>query len=347
MKNFLLYPFSILFRLIVYIRNKLYDNQKLRTKSLNARVISVGNLSAGGTGKTPLVELISEYLLKKNKFIAIICKGYKRDADDIIISELSFDNENLELSSELIGDEPAMLQKNLSKVKQGRGLIVIADNKSSGAKLVDSKFRPDIIIIDDGFQHRKISRELDIVMLSNEHKDKLIPAGRMREPYSSLKRACIVVVNSKFGEDLNLERNIKLRPSVYCNYEVEKIENINGEQLNNFKDKTSVAFCGIADPESFKQLLSNINKNVSSFISFPDHHTFSSEDLDNIISAFTTTKADYIITTEKDFVRLKYSSSKDKRSVLSNYPIYYAKIKLHFTKNERLFYENINELLSN
>src|SRR4030095_7590934 len=220
-------PLSFLYRIIVFVRNIFYDNEYIKPKELdNNIVISVGNLSVGGTGKTPLVELIADYLLERGKFVVVVLKGYKREQDDIKVVELGYNNQRHPLTTENFGDEAFLYLANLEH-KNGRGLIIVGDNKTKSAKFVNAKFKPEIIIIDDGFQHRKLARDLDIVILNPDSDKHLIPAGTLREPARNIHRADLVVVNTKFSKTAIIE-NTKNLPRVICSYEFEGFLNIKG-----------------------------------------------------------------------------------------------------------------------
>jgi tetraacyldisaccharide 4'-kinase len=346
----ILIPFSYVFRFIVFVRNSLYKNGILKVQALDSKVISVGNIAAGGTGKTPFVEIIARYFLEKGKFVVIILKGYMREHDDIKVVELGFRNEKHELTTETIGDEAFLLLENLSGAAAGRGLIVVGDDKTKAAKFAATKFKPEIIIIDDGFQHRKLARDLDIVIINPGMDKRLIPAGKLREPLRNIFRADLLVVNNKFDKDAIAE-NTKNKPRVVCNYEFEGFLNIKNDKAAG-NEIEAVAFCGIGDPESYKKLLTFQNVKLNDFIIFPDHHNFSIDDINKIISSYSKTGAKYILTTQKDFARIKNSelvlntkSDNVYKSLLYNYPLYYAKIKMQINSNEELLYNRIEDIL--
>lgn len=344
----LLLPLSLLFRIIVWFRNNLYNYEFIKTKSFNSKIISIGNVSSGGTGKTPMVEYISKYFLDKGKSAAVILKGYKRVYDDMQVAEFGYENTEGKLTSENFGDEALMLLENLPKSK--KGLLIISDNKISGAKFADNKFKPDVIIIDDGFQLRKLQRDLDIVMVNPNEKKILIPAGNLREPYKNLKRADIIVVNHKFDKNINLLHKGNLKGSVDCIYKLAGYNNIKNQKLRATNGR-AVAFCGIGDPDSFKTVLQNSNSEILEFLKFSDHYSYKMEDIENIKRFYKNNNADYILTTQKDFVRLKYLKTpgtdmqKLTNELLTNYPLYYADIKLQILQNEELLIEKLEKLL--
>jgi tetraacyldisaccharide 4'-kinase len=341
----LLIPLSVLFRIIVFIRNKFYDFNFIKSFRLKAVVISVGNLSAGGTGKTPLVEWIARYLMQKGKFIAVITKGYKRIHDDIKVAEFGYINKEHKLTAGGFGDESLILLENLSDT-DGKGLLVVSDNKRSGAKLADSKFKPDAIIIDDGFQHRELKRDVDIVILNHDFRQWMIPAGNYRESLASLRRANVIVMNHKFGEDKN-EKPKKITAFVETIYKLECFKDFRNQKIE--KIGKALCFCGIGDPDSFKELLKAQNVECVKFIEFPDHHNFLVEDIDKIQTEFKQSGAECIVTTQKDFMRIKYSDGEKEKTMsfldlLNNYPLYFALIRMEIIKNEHLITEKIRDL---
>ena len=340
-------PLSIIFRILVYFRNKFYDNGYIKEKLLNNVVISIGNLSVGGTGKTPFVELVADYLLEKGKFVVIVLKGYKRDHDDIKVVELGYENARKHLNTENFGDEAFIFLENLEN-RNGKGLIVVGDDKTKAAKFASAKFHPEIIIVDDGFQHRKLARNLDIVIVDGNEGSWLLPAGKLREPFKNKSRADLVVINEKF-DGIKMIGSLGHIPAVICHYDLVKFVNINNESTE-VNGKKAVAFCGIGNPSSFKLLLEANDVSVARFIEYKDHYNFELKDIKTIISAFNEEKADIILTTQKDAVRIKNSeivleSSSDNlyKQLLSNYPLYYAKIKMQIKHNAETLYEKLDQ----
>ncbi len=351
MKKILLIPLSLIFRLGVFFRNFLYNSGIFKAKVLEPKIISVGNISAGGTGKTPFVELITEYLLKKKKFAVVVSKGYKREFDDIKVVETGFTNEKHELNTENLGDEALMLLENLSNAGLEGGLLVVGDDKTKAAKFAASKFKPEIIIIDDGFQHRKLYRDLDIVILNPDSDKFILPAGNLREPLKNYRRADLLVINNKFIKN-PVNENRKNMPQVICSYVFEGFKNIEGKTLPVEEIKSATVYCGIGEPESFKLLLKELNIQIDEFIPFPDHHNFTNDELEGLMAAFTGNGSSHILTTQKDFVRLKNSelvlkakSSNTYKNLLFNFPLYFAKIKMQIDNNGEYLFKEIDNLL--
>jgi tetraacyldisaccharide 4'-kinase len=346
----LLLPLSFIFRIIVFVRNKLYNLGLIKIYSLDCMVISVGNVSSGGTGKTPMAELIAKYLLDMDKTVCVILKGYKRLHDDMKVAEFRYENTDGNLNTENFGDEALMLLENMREHKSGSGLLIVWDNKVSAAKFADNKFKPDAVIIDDGFQLRKLERDLDVVMVNPYENKHLLPAGNLREPYKNIKRADVVVFNHKFNDSFDLLHKGNLSKAVDCVYKFERLVNINNNDIKPENLKTT-AFCGVGDSVSFIKLLEELNIDILDFNAFRDHYYYSENDIENLIKRFRETKADCIITTQKDFVRIRFSNNNTsqfkikKEKLLSNYPLYYAKIKLQISHNEEYFKEKLNELI--
>ena len=348
----LLIPLSWLFRLGVFFRNFLYNSRILRAKILTPKIISVGNIAAGGTGKTPFVELITEYLLKKGKFVVVVCKGYKREFDDIKVVETGYKNENHELNTENLGDEALMLLENLSSAGYDGGLLVVGDDKTKAAKFAATKFKPEIIIIDDGFQHRKLFRDLDIVIINPDCDKHLIPAGNLREPLKNYRRSNILVVNNKFDK-LAVHENRQNFPQIFCSYEFEGFRNFEGSNLQQSEIKSATVFCGIGEPESFRVLLNELKVKIDEFIIYPDHHFFTNDELQKIMNSFNTNGSSHLLTTHKDFVRLKNSelvlkakSENTYKNIIFNFPLYFAKIKMQINGNGEYLFKEIDNLLN-
>lgn len=347
----LLIPVSYVFRFFVFIKNLLYRSGILKAKILEPKIISVGNISAGGTGKTPFVEILAGMLLEKGRKVVIVMKGYKREFDDIKVVEIGFKNEKHELNTENLGDEALMLLENLSTFSSGRGLLVVGDDKTKSAKFAAGKFNPEIMIIDDGFQHRKLFRDLDIVILSETSSGHMLPAGKLREPLKNYKRADLLVINNKFETNV-INGNKKNKPQILCSYEFEKFLNIRSEIMPQEEKRNALVFCGIGEPDSFRKLLTLLGVSIKEFMVYPDHHNFSNKNIQEILHKYKDTGSDCILTTQKDFVRIRNSelvlnakSENSYKNILYNYPLYYAKIKMQINKNAEILEREINRLL--
>jgi len=304
--NIILFPLFIIYLLIVIIRNYLYDIKFIKTTKLPCKIISVGNITVGGTGKTPTVITITKFLQQKNKTVAVLSRGYGRNTTG---TQLVTDGKKNLTNWKNVGDEPILMAKHLSDIP-----IVVDENRVRGAKYLIDNFNPEIIILDDGFQHRKIHRDVDIVLInSNISKlnNRIFNFRVFREPWISLKRANLIfltksdfVAPSKkllqrlgsFGLPLF---KTNLSPSSYLlDHKNKKIN------IDYFIGKTALLFSGIGDPKSFEKIIQSLNINIINSINFKDHKKYSKSDIEKISNKYIKTKTDVIITTEKDLLKI-------------------------------------------
>jgi len=298
-KSFL-FIFSLIYGLIVKILVFIY---RIKPYQLNCKVISVGNITLGGTGKTSLVELLALRLRQEGHKVAVISRGYKRKVTGYGLRDTGY---------EAMGDEPYMLSRNLGDIP-----VIVDKDRIRAAKLAIQDYGVDTVILDDGFQQWRIKRDLEIVTidatnpLGNLH---LLPRGVLREPLSSLKRANIFVLTKV---NLNPDIQVVLGFISEINPEALIVEAIhkpvgfyklgslrdNLLSLKEFHSKRIALVCGIAAPESFEDLVSSLGIDIGLSFRFPDHHPYTKEDLDKIISDSKQNSIDIIITTEKDSVR--------------------------------------------
>lgn len=320
-------PLSFLFLIVITLRNKLYDWGIIKTVDLKIPVISVGNITAGGTGKTPFTIYLAEYLLNKNFKIAIISRGYKKASEE---SSYIVEGKDDSPSIEKLGDEPYLIYKRLKGISENF-IIASGVNKSSLAKIVSEKFSPDVIIIDDGFQHRKLKRNLDIVLTEGEESvfDKfLLPAGNLRETKSALKRADLVIKNNKA---LLIEAN----DNVSIKYISKGYFDVNETRLQ--LDNAVYTLCGIANPYSFYSLINRDKINILRKFEFADHYSFNEDELEKLFTGIDKDKI--IVTTEKDFVKLKSMNN-----LFKEYRIVYLKIEVQFKKGKDIFENKMKEI---
>lgn len=275
------------------------------SKKLPFPVISVGNITLGGTGKTPAVEIVCRELLDAGWHPGILIRGYRRKktSEPLIVS----DGKNLLSNSEYSGDEPYLLARRLSGVP-----VIVGKNRYKSGLLLPA-LGADIAVLDDGFQHWGLKRDLDIVCLDATNpfgNGWVLPAGILREPASALSRADLILLNK-----INLvpeEKKEKLFKYLFekfprvlvipVEYTVEKIVGKDGEvSVTNFFDREIILISGIARPESFEQLLSSVGIKFIRHFKFPDHHYFTEKELTEIFSRYPRA---YFLTTEKDYVRI-------------------------------------------
>lgn len=282
------------------LKNKLYDNNILKPKKVDAFVISIGNLTTGGVGKTPVVAQIANYLIEKGEKVAIISRGYsgKLKAKINLIS----DGEKIFFDAKQAGDEPHWLSENTN------AFVITAKNRYEGAEFAVRKLGATKIILDDGFQHRKLHRDLDIVLIDSEMRfgnENLLPAGPLREGLEAFNRIDKLVVVSKNTEHTRAEKYAKIigkklkKDTLVCYTEPDFAYNIfnKNEKVGwacQPNDNKFTAFSAIGQPQQFYKFLSNYL--VVKTIDFDDHHIYTQADVDRLCAEEVST----FITTEKD-----------------------------------------------
>jgi tetraacyldisaccharide 4'-kinase len=304
----ILYLFSLLYRLIVHPRNRLYDRQILKSVRLSCPVISVGNITVGGTGKTPCVIALAKMLREKGFQPAVISRGYggKNPKPVNIVS----DGKNILLTAEDAGDEPMLIARSLPGIP-----VITGAKRAFAGQLALDQFGANVLICDDAFQHRQIIRDVDIVLLDAERplgNGHLLPRGELREPVCSLERAdCVILTRTDetgpLHQDVARIAGAAHIPVFRAAHRAkEMIRPADGLRLppGDLSGKKVCAFCGIARPASFKKLLLDAGAQLLSFMPFPDHYDYHRCDLEELRKYFLPLGADYWITTEKDAMRL-------------------------------------------
>ncbi len=283
---------SLLYRGAVSIRNLLYDRGLLEVKKLPVPVVSVGNLSAGGTGKTSLVRFLAGELGRTLR-VAVLLRGYRRKSKGtLVVSEWG------ELRTDLpsAGDEAYLLARLLLYAS-----VVVSEDRYSGGVLAVEELGAQLVILDDGFQHRRLYRDVDIVLLrKRDIGDRLLPAGLLREPIESLSRADAIVLSYQDVEPFDFsygEKPIfKLFRNFCClrNYRMERIP------LEEAKDREVVAFSGLGSNEQFFRVLEKLGFKLKERLSFPDHYHYRD---------FRVKEGEIYITTLKDLFKLPPSDN--------------------------------------
>lgn len=278
--------------------NKSFDNKSKSLVYCDVPVISVGNLSTGGTGKTPLVHTICLILKENNISPGIIGRGYKRSSKgEIIVS----DGNSVLADAQTAGDEMLMLAETL------RVPVIAHEDKSAAAISMQAKFDVDVIVLDDGFQHRKLHRDIDILILDRETIEKpwLLPKGRLREDISGIHRADVIVLSGDF--ELSLEFIKLLRPDTILARTLPK----QGIPYNifDFNDKLEMhsrmmLFAGIAKSYRFFDMVSSSSYEIVKQIEFDDHHKYTKGDIARLIAECKKNNLNRLATTAKDAVKL-------------------------------------------
>jgi tetraacyldisaccharide 4'-kinase len=321
-----LFFLSFIFSFLVFLRNFLYDKKILKQKKINAKIISVGNITAGGASKTPFTLFLLDNIKKKT---AVVSRGYKSN-----IKKKSYLIKKND-TAEKIGDEAKLIKNN-----KDVNMYIGSDKKLS---CINASKNNQVIILDDGFQSRYIKRDLDIVLINYEDvfkKKYLLPGGLFRETFKSLKRADIIIINY-----LNDEKKLLTIKKIISKYSKAKIyqsslEVVGFYDINNnkvsLKSNEIAGFSSIANPKYFFSALEKLKLNILLKKEKLDHESFSKNELFSFVQKSLKLSADYIITTEKDIVKL---NKNDK----FNLPIIYIKTKIKLVNNDF----SINEILEN
>jgi tetraacyldisaccharide 4'-kinase len=302
-------PLSLLYGAAMSTRSALYRRQTFRADRVAAPVISVGNITTGGTGKSPLVAWIARELSNRGRRVCILTRGYGRSNQHqrVVVSD------GQEILSDVAhaSDEPMMLAEAL----RGRAAIVCDADRVSAATWAIENLNSDVLILDDGFQHQRISRDLDIVTVDATNpfgNGWLLPAGDLREPVGGLRRAnCIVTTRTGAVEPTDLyERLAELTdaPILKSRTAVTAIRALNPTQPidEHFLRNTALAaFCGIGNPNAFFEQLRNEGLNVQYTAAFRDHHVYSQTDIDHLTRESREHGAQVLLTTTKDAVKLR------------------------------------------
>lgn len=306
--------FSLFYFIGIKIKVLLYKLKILKPVEINAKVISIGNLTVGGTGKTPFTEEFAKRLIKYEKDVLIVAKGYKREKINEI--DIVSDGINVLLSPKNAGDEPYMLARNVTKAR-----VVVGSDKIKAIQFGIEKFKPDIVLLDDGFQKRfKIVGASQILLIDATNPfgmGRLFPAGMLREGLSALKDADIIVItNTNLVENpekieeikkviLAKNKNAKIFESEYYAKYFYNISN--KEEKHNpdlIRNKRIISISGIGNPLAFEKTLKNLGAKIAVGLRFRDHHYFREKEIKAIFKLAENTGAQFIITTEKDEVRI-------------------------------------------
>jgi len=322
----LLFPFAILYGWITSIRNFLFDIGVLKSYSFDIPIIVVGNLSVGGTGKTPQIEYLIRLLSPKYS-IAVLSRGYKRKSEGFVLADKN-------ATAETLGDEPFQMFQKFPEVQ----FAVDADRRNGITTLLEQNKKPQVILLDDAFQHRKVKAGFYIMLTTYNDlfcDDYLLPTGNLRESRNGAKRADMIIV-TKCPKDISelaqkeIIKRIGTDKTIYFSYidYDEKVYGMNGEiSVEEIKNTAKVLLAGIANPNPFFNYL---QKEKDTLAVFADHHQFTKSEIEAVDEK---ANGRIIVTTEKDFVRLKNHSLKSL--------IYYLPIQSNFVKNKEEFDKNI------
>jgi tetraacyldisaccharide 4'-kinase len=355
--RFLLSLLSKVFVVGVKLRRFLYEVRLLRDSTLGVQVIAIGNLTVGGTGKTPVVEKFARELQDQGRTVAILSRGYrskppplsKRMLDRVLFRSdttpprVVSDGKSLLLDSETAGDEPYMLASNLKDVV----VLVDKDRVKSGRYAIE-RFGCDTLLLDDGYQYWKLAgRRRDIVLIDRQApfgNEYLLPRGTLREPPSHLSRASTIFITKSDGDTTRLRARIaKHNPTagvIECIHHPLYLEDVfTGERknLDLIQDRKIAAFSGIAQPESFENSLIKLGAELVYTKRFADHHRFTQQEVLNAVNRGKKRLASVIITTQKDAVRFPKIDRRD-------LPIYFMRVEIKILTGAKDFHDCVRQI---
>ncbi len=303
-------PLAVGFRMGVALRTAAYRRGWLATRRLNRPVVSVGNLSVGGTGKTPFVTFLAERLMKRGWKPGILTRGYgrRKGADLVMIAPSAARTPD----AREVGDEPALLARKLPETP----IVVGADRYRAGL-LAEDKFKVDVHILDDGFQHLALARDVDIVLLdaTQELSDRaLLPAGSLREPCAALQRAHLVALTrTELADPGPTEERVRqINPGAavfHCTTKLQGILDLSSGTVGPLESvfgEPAYAFCGIGNPSAFFADLGKWGFSVVGRNSYPDHHVYQAEEITRLVARARKSGAKALLTTEKDALNLPH-----------------------------------------
>jgi len=291
-----------------------------------AKIISIGNISMGGTGKTPFTIMLAKLFISSGKKVCILSRGYKGRVgyDTNVVS----DGTNILLGPDKAADEPYMMAVNCPEA-----IIITGKERTRSYEYAEKNFQPDIYLLDDGFQHKKMKRDIDICLL--DHKNPvstgmIFPFGYLREPASALNRADIIVFTRAEEETIpeKTAEYIKDKPVFFSNIEFKGLYGKDGKADFDLKGKRVFAFAGIASPKKFVKFAESLGMIVEAKKYFTDHHSYLDREAYAVWKKTRDLQADFAVCTEKDFVKLPEDGLEG---------IYYLKIDINVKRIDELF----------
>ena len=339
----ILYPFLIplswIYGCIIWVRNQLYDLGWIKCAVFNKPIISIGNITSGGTGKTPMVIYMAQLLQTKGKKPGIISRGYARKSQGL---QVVHDGTKLIAEVNVAGDEPFLMANILKNIP-----IIVSENRINGIKQLIDYYFVDIIIMDDGFQHRRVKRDLDIITISaNDSKNdyRLLPWGKLREPFKNINRSDAIVFtkieNHKTPAIHSIIQPIlKTNPINSSLLPILMRYNSSSYQKTLIPDKPIFAFCGIAEPNSFINSAEELSLKIKGKYFFQDHQEYTEIVIKELSEQIKASSINQVVTTEKDMVKLP-------KSFLVEFEVYVIKIDVIF-ENKSAIHNIIQPILLN
>jgi tetraacyldisaccharide 4'-kinase len=353
-----LFCLSRLYRNLVQLRLTLYRERVLRQRMLGCFVVSVGNLTVGGTGKTPVVEVFARTLSGKGRKVAILSRGYRSKPRPLwerllglflkdyksVPPRVVSDGKHLLMDSSMAGDEPFMLAANLKDV-----CVVVDKDRVKGGLYAIRELGADTLLLDDGFQYLRLKPTVSILLVDSTnpfHNHHPLPRGLLREPIKNLRRAdFIFLTKSSGGSHLrHLKRFIRKHNSkaeiIECTHRPKHLQNVYTEERENLsylQGKKVAAISGIAVPEGFEKFLSELGAELVYHERYADHHRYRQQELIDFVNASLDAGAEIIVTTEKDAVRFPRLERRD-------VPIHFLRVEIDILSGEESFNECISRI---
>jgi tetraacyldisaccharide 4'-kinase len=336
---FFLYLLSKIYAGIMKIRALLYQWQIFQIKKLHCKVISIGNITTGGSGKTPMTIYLARMLSRFGCRVVILSRGYRGTFEQscAIVS----DGKKIIMDARSAGDEPCLMAKKLSSVP-----VIVGKDRYACGQMAIQKFSPDMILLDDAFQHLRIYRDIDIVLMDNYSplgNSHVIPRGVLREPKSHLHRAHLFVLTratKKQDNTTQIKPYVANKPIFKCSHVPDQLMQMNDNGQVNFLAPETLthqavyAFSGIANNDDFLQMLTRLQYQVVGTNHFHDHHDYNDNDLKMIETNAKNAGAKYLLTTEKDYVKVC-------NHIHWTIPLFALSIKLNFGDDTKIFERTI------
>lgn len=340
----LLSPFVFIYNGVITVRNSFFDNSVFKSEKVGIKVISVGNITVGGSGKTPLVIFVTNLLKNAGYKVGVLSRGYGRRSKGF---KLVSKGDEILTSVEECGDEI------IQTVLECKVAAAVSENRVKGAKRLIKETNVNALVLDDAFQHRWIARDVDLVVIDQDFLNRkttlthnLLPLGDLREGFESLKRADAIVLNRKFfnKENLNEEfkEHIKEKKIFTAYYKAMSFVDVMRKieySLEDFKGQDSLVVSGIANPQSFLKILEQADVNTRNRLIFSDHKNYTAKEVQKIRKQFYTSNSHSVVTTEKDAVKLSRFNRE-----FDDVDIFYLKINLCMDDEESFKQYLINKL---
>ncbi|WP_413288004.1 tetraacyldisaccharide 4'-kinase [Bdellovibrio sp. HCB337] len=333
-------PLSFLYKKVAGLKNYLYDHDYVTALEMPIPVLALGNITMGGTGKTPVTDFCLKYFQRRRVKVAVVSRNYKA-----LVSEAAQVNLDHENAAAYFGDEPVLLAQRNPQTD-----FFVGPVKFETAQLAVEKVSPQVIVVDDGFQHRQLYRDVDIVILDATEpleNYECVPLGRARESWESLARATAFVVSKvnlaqPAAVDALCEKLKEFgKPIVPMSYELMRLLSIRGgpeKSLKGIAGQPVLLLSGIAQPSSFEKSLEKFSLEKRGHLVYKDHHPYSQTDIAEILEKWQKAGSPDIVTTEKDFVKLRPLWP-------DNVPLWYAPLEVRILSQEDEFYEILDQVL--